>query len=147
MLTKLGLYDLRQHKPWFDEECSRFLDQRQQDTMQWLQHTNHNNADNLNKVRREDSRHFRKEKKEYLRAKIDELENKSKIKISEAYIGVSMTIKRGTSLDLTYKRMRSVIWLQTPTVFWLGRENISLSYGVYMESIMSGRQKYTQQSH
>ena len=22
-----GLYELKQHKPWFDEECSRFLDQ------------------------------------------------------------------------------------------------------------------------
>jgi hypothetical protein len=24
----LGLYELKQHKPWFDEKCSRFLDQR-----------------------------------------------------------------------------------------------------------------------
>jgi len=24
----LGLYELKQHKPWFDDECSRFLDQR-----------------------------------------------------------------------------------------------------------------------
>jgi len=22
----LGLYELKQHKPWFDEKCSRFLD-------------------------------------------------------------------------------------------------------------------------
>ena len=24
----LGLYELKQHKPWFDEECSQFLEQR-----------------------------------------------------------------------------------------------------------------------
>ena len=24
----LGLYELKQHKPWFDEECIGFLDQR-----------------------------------------------------------------------------------------------------------------------
>jgi len=23
-----SLYELKQHKPWFDEECSRFLEQR-----------------------------------------------------------------------------------------------------------------------
>ena len=26
----LGLYELKQHKPWFDEKCSRFLDKRKQ---------------------------------------------------------------------------------------------------------------------
>ena len=29
----LCLYELRQHKPWFDEECSRLLDQRKQAKM------------------------------------------------------------------------------------------------------------------
>jgi hypothetical protein len=33
----LGLYQLKQHKPWFDEKCSVFLDQRKQAIMQWLQ--------------------------------------------------------------------------------------------------------------
>jgi len=26
----LGLHELKQHKPWFDEECSRFLDKGEQ---------------------------------------------------------------------------------------------------------------------
>jgi len=26
----LGQYELKQHKPWFEDECSRFLDQRKQ---------------------------------------------------------------------------------------------------------------------
>ena len=33
----LGLHELNQHKPWFDEECFVFLDQRKEDKMQWLQ--------------------------------------------------------------------------------------------------------------
>jgi hypothetical protein len=36
----LGLYERKQHKPWFDEECSKFLDQRKRAKMQWLQNPN-----------------------------------------------------------------------------------------------------------
>jgi GrpB-like predicted nucleotidyltransferase (UPF0157 family) len=39
-----------------------------------------NKVDNLNNVRREASRHFRNEMKEYVKAKIGELEANSKIK-------------------------------------------------------------------
>jgi len=39
--------------------------------------------------------------KEYLKAKIDELETNSKIKkISEIFIGASLTLRRVTSLEL-----------------------------------------------
>jgi hypothetical protein len=31
----LGLKELKQHKPWFDEECLGFLNQRKQVKMQW----------------------------------------------------------------------------------------------------------------
>jgi hypothetical protein len=48
--------------------------------MQWLQDPSHRNVDNLNNVRREARRHFWNKKKEYLKAKIDELETNSKIK-------------------------------------------------------------------
>jgi len=47
--------------------------------MQRVQHPNQSNVDNLNNVRHEASRHFRN-KEDYLKAKIDELENNSKIK-------------------------------------------------------------------
>ena len=33
----LGLHELKQHKPWFNEECLGLLDQRKQAKMQWLQ--------------------------------------------------------------------------------------------------------------
>jgi hypothetical protein len=51
---------LRQHKPLFVEECLGFLHQRNQAKMQWLQDPNQGNVDNLNSVKREASRHFRK---------------------------------------------------------------------------------------
>jgi len=69
---------LKQHKPWFDEGLG-FLDQRKQAKMQWVQDANQNNVDNLYNVRREASRHFRNKMKEYLKAKIEELETHSKI--------------------------------------------------------------------
>ena len=35
-----GLYTLKQHKRWFDEECLGFLDQRKEAKMQSLQDSN-----------------------------------------------------------------------------------------------------------
>jgi hypothetical protein len=58
--------------------------------MQWLQNSNQSNADNLNNVRREASRHFRNKEKEYLKAKINELETNSKNKnIRDLYRGIN----------------------------------------------------------
>jgi len=54
--------------------------------MQWLQDPNPNNVDNLNNVRCEASRHFRKKKKEYSKAKIEELVSSSNIKIYQIFV-------------------------------------------------------------
>jgi len=43
----LGLYEWKPHKPRFDEKCSRFLDQRQQVKMQWLQDSNESDVATL----------------------------------------------------------------------------------------------------
>ena len=48
--------------------------------MQWLKDPNESNANNVNNARHEARRHFRNKMKEYLKAKIDELETNSKIK-------------------------------------------------------------------
>jgi len=48
--------------------------------MQWLQDPSQSNVNNLNYVRREASRRFMSKYKEYLKAKIEELETKSKIR-------------------------------------------------------------------
>jgi hypothetical protein len=79
-LESLGLHERKQHKPWFDAESAQFLDKMKQDKIQWLQNPNQNNGDNLINVRREASRHFRNKKKEYLKAKVNELESSSKNK-------------------------------------------------------------------
>jgi hypothetical protein len=76
----LGLYEWKQLKPWPGDKCSQYLDQRKQATTQWAQDSNWSNADDLNNVRHEDSRHFRNKKKEYLKAKIVELETSGKRK-------------------------------------------------------------------
>ena len=58
--------------------------------MQGLQNPSQSYVDNLNNVRRDASRHFRNEKKAYLKAKIEELETNSKIKnIRDLYRGIS----------------------------------------------------------
>jgi len=63
--------------------------------MQWLQDPNQSDVDNLNNLIHGASKHFRNRKKEYLRTKIDELENKSKIKnIRDMYWGIR-EIKNG----------------------------------------------------
>jgi hypothetical protein len=69
----LGYYELKQHKPWFDEGCSELIDQRKQAKLQWLQDPSAINGDNLNIVRRETSRHFRNKKRENLKDKMNEL--------------------------------------------------------------------------
>jgi len=86
----LGLHELKQNKPWFDEECLGFFNQRKRAKIQWIQDASQSNEDILNNVRREDRRHFRNKKKAYLRAKIEELETNSKIQnINDLYKGIS----------------------------------------------------------
>ena len=48
----LGLHELKQNKPWFDEECLGFLDQRKRTKIQWIQDPSQSNVDILNNVRR-----------------------------------------------------------------------------------------------
>jgi hypothetical protein len=91
----LGYYELKQHKPWFDEGCSELLDQRKQAKLQWLQDPSEINGENLNNVRREASRHFRNKKREYLKDKLNELAMNSKNKnIRDLYKGIN-EFKRG----------------------------------------------------
>jgi hypothetical protein len=96
----LGLHEQKQHKPWFDEECSQFLDKRKQAKIQCLQKPKQRNGDNLNNIRCEAGRHFKNKKKEYVKAKINDLETNSKNKnIRDLYRGNNV-FKRGTSLEL-----------------------------------------------
>jgi len=96
----LGLQELKQHKPWFVEECLGFLDQRKQAKMQWIHDLSQSSVDNLSNVRHDASRHFRNKKKEYLKAKIEEFKLTVRSKIFETCIGASVTLRRVSSLEL-----------------------------------------------
>jgi hypothetical protein len=86
-------YEPKRIKPWFDEGCSKFLDQRKQAKLLWLQNPSEINGDNLNNIIT--SRHFRIKKREYLKHKIDELQTNSKNKnIRDLYRGIN-DFKRG----------------------------------------------------
>jgi hypothetical protein len=86
----LGYCESKHRKPWFDEECSKLVDQRKQAKLQWLQDLSEANEGNLSDVRREANRHFRNNKREYLKEKINELESNSKNKnIRALYRGIN----------------------------------------------------------
>jgi hypothetical protein len=92
----LGYFELKKHKPWwFDEGCSKLLDQRKEAKLQWLHYPSEINGDNLNIVRLEGSRHFRNKKGEYLRNKINELATNSKNKNIRVLCRGINELKRG----------------------------------------------------
>jgi hypothetical protein len=89
------MHEMKQLKPWFDEECLGILDQRKQAKTQWMQDPSQSNVNNLNKVRRDASRHFRNKKKAYFKSKIEEMETNSKINnIRDLYRGINY-VKKG----------------------------------------------------
>jgi hypothetical protein len=91
----LGYCELKKHKPWFDEACSKLIDQRKQAKLQWLQDPSEINGDYLKIVRCEASKYFRNKKREYLKDKINELATNSKNKnIRDLYRGIN-EFKRG----------------------------------------------------
>jgi len=68
--------------------------------MQWVQDPSQSTVDNLNNVRREAIRHFRNKTKTCMKAKNEELESNSKIKIIRDLYRASVTLRRVTSLQL-----------------------------------------------
>jgi hypothetical protein len=71
---------LKRHKPWFDEGCSKLLDQRKEAKLQRLQDPSKINGDNLNNIGCEASRNLRNKKTEYLKDKSNKLATNSKNK-------------------------------------------------------------------
>jgi hypothetical protein len=123
----LSLHERKRHIPWFDPEGSQFSYKSKQAKIQWLQNPNQSNGDNMNNVRREASRHFRKKKKECLKVKINELETPSKNKnVSDLYRGINGFTKWYQPRTNIVKMTR-VTWLQTSIEFWLGEGIISPS--------------------
>jgi hypothetical protein len=91
----LGYFELKKHKPRFNEGCSKLLEQRKEAKLQCLQDPHEINGDNLNNVRSVARRHLSNQKKEYLKDKINELATYSKNKnIRDLYRGINK-FKRG----------------------------------------------------
>jgi hypothetical protein len=51
----LEYHKLKHNKPWFDDKCSKLIDQHKQAELQWLQNPSHISGDNLQNLRCETS--------------------------------------------------------------------------------------------
>jgi hypothetical protein len=134
---RLDLHILKQHKPWSEEKCSQYLDQGSQAKMQWLQGSNQGNAENLNNVRRQDSRHFRNNKKEYLKAKIEKLEINCKFKSYKRYRGIS-DFKKGHQPKPNIVKDEKGNLVTDSNIILVGGGAVFLSYWMYMGLMMFG---------
>jgi hypothetical protein len=72
--SKSVYHRLERNKPWFDSECSELIHERKQAKLQWSQNPIQISGDNLQNLRREASRTFRKREREFLKDKINELD-------------------------------------------------------------------------
>jgi hypothetical protein len=91
----LGYQKLKHNKPWFDDECSKLIEQRKQAQLQLLKNPSQINGDELKNLRSETSGPFRNKKREYLKDKINELESNIKNKnIRDLYRGITEFKKR-----------------------------------------------------
>jgi hypothetical protein len=85
--------------------------------MQWLQDPSELNEDNPSDVRREDSRHCRNKKREYLKGKINELGSNSKNKnIRDLYRGTG-EFKKGYKRRIKLLKTRGATYLRILTKF------------------------------
>jgi len=85
--------------------------------MQWIHDPGQRNVDNLNTVRCEAGRHFRNKKKEYLKAKIEELETNSKIKNFRDLYGGINDFKKGYRLPQYFDKVEEP-FLSTVRCTW-----------------------------
>jgi hypothetical protein len=86
----LRYHKLKHNKPWFDDECSKLIDQKKQPKLQWLQNPSYISRDNLQNLKHEISRTYKNKRREYLKGKVNELGTNNKNKnIGVLYRGVN----------------------------------------------------------
>jgi hypothetical protein len=86
----LRQHKLKHNKQWFDDECSKLIDQQKKAVLQWLQNPSQINGDNMKNLRCESSKMLRNNKREFLKDKINELETNNKTKnIRDLYRGTN----------------------------------------------------------
>ena len=114
--------------------------------MQWVQDPSQKCVDNLNNVRREASRHCRNKKKEYLKAKIEEFENNSKIKnIWDLYRGINDFKKCYQPITNIVKDETGELVTDSHTLLVRWRNYFYQLLNIH--GINDVRQKYTQQNN
>jgi len=86
----LGLYELKQHKPWFDEDCSHFSGKQAKKCS--------GNVNILNTVRLKGSRLVGNKKREHLKVKLTNLKQTIITKIPETCRGASVRLRWVTLL-------------------------------------------------
>jgi hypothetical protein len=104
---------LKKYKPWFNEGCSKLVGERKHAKLQWLQDPSEINGDNMNNVRCGASRYFRNKKREYLKDKINELQQT--VRTSETCVEEYMNLRWATNQEITsliYSFIHSFIYLQ-----------------------------------
>ena len=78
------------NKPWFNEECSELANKRKQTELLWLQNPNDQTAEYFSNVRLVTCRMFRENKRHYMKANVNKLEENSKnTNIREMYKGIN----------------------------------------------------------
>ena len=83
---KVGILETNRSKPWFDEERSELANKRKQTKLLWLQNPNNQTAEEFSNVRRDTCTMFRKKKRDYMKSKVNKLEENCKNKnIREMY--------------------------------------------------------------
>jgi hypothetical protein len=112
--------------------------------LQWLQDPNEINVDILNNIRHETSRHFRNKKREYLKDKINELATDTKNNIiKDLYRGINK-FKMGYQPRSNSVKDETCYLLADPhNILNRWKNYFSLSYIVYIGSVMLGRNTYS----
>jgi hypothetical protein len=105
---------LKQHKPSFDEVCSKLLHQRKHAKLQQLQKSGQTNGDNLNNAGHEISRTFRE--------KIFERKNELEVKVGKNIRELHRSINEIKSYQprttlVKDKNSDLHMYLKSPTVF------------------------------
>ena len=80
----MGYYQVKKKKPWFGDDCSKVVERRKKAKLKFLQYPTQLNRDNYNIERRET-----RQKRDYLKGKLSEIETNSKDRnIRDLYKGI-----------------------------------------------------------
>jgi hypothetical protein len=87
---EIGVLETNRNKLWVDEECSELAIKRKQAKLLCLQNPNDQTVDEFSNVRRDTCRTFGGKTRDYVKAKVNKLEENSKYRdIREMYKGIN----------------------------------------------------------